>query len=96
MIMEQQGNKDILEMIENNFGEFVEELKGQRGYSLKDISDKTNLSPSFIFRLIKGYRGCELTTKLNILINGFGLEDQAEEYIKQVLQNKEQLKKITD
>lgn len=83
-------------MVENHFGEYVEQLKEQRGYSLKDISDKTNLSPSFIFRLIRGYRGSELTTRLNILINGFGMEDLAEEYMKQVLQNKEQLKKITD
>ncbi|MCM3570497.1 MULTISPECIES: helix-turn-helix domain-containing protein [Bacillaceae] len=94
--MEQQGNQDVLDMIENHFGEFVEQLKKQRGYSLKDISDKTNLSPSYIYRLIKNFRGGELTTKLNILINGFGMENLAEEYMKQVLQNKEQLKKITD
>lgn len=93
--MEQQGNQDVLDMIENNFGEYVEQLKERRGYSLKDISDKTNLSPSFVFRLIKGYRGCELTTKLNILINGFGLEEVAEDYIKQVLKDKQSLKKIT-
>lgn len=48
-----------------------------------------------MFRLIKGYRGCELTTKLNILINGFGLEEVAENYIKQVLKDKQSLKKIT-
>jgi len=94
--MEQQGNQDILDMIENHFGEFVEQLKEQRGYSLKDISDKTNLSPSYIYRIIRGFRGGELTTKLNILINGFGLEDLAGEYFKQVLQNKDLLKKITD
>ncbi|CAM5734450.1 hypothetical protein SAFG77S_11624 [Streptomyces afghaniensis] len=93
--MEQQGNREILDMVENHFGEYVEQLKNQRGYSLKDISDRTNLSPSFIFRLIKGYRGCELTTRLNILINGFGLEELAEDYIKQVLKDKESLKKIT-
>lgn len=81
-------------MVENHFGEYVEQLKEQRGYSLKDISDRTNLSPSFVFRLIKGYRGCELTTKLNILINGFGLEEVAEDYIKQVLKDKQSLKKI--
>lgn len=92
--MEQQGNKNILDMVENHFGEYVEQLKEQRGYSLKDISDRTNLSPSFVFRLIKGYRGCELTTKLNILINGFGLEEVAEDYIKQVLKDKQSLKKI--
>ncbi|MGN8842992.1 helix-turn-helix domain-containing protein [Niallia sp. HCP3S3_B10] len=94
--MEQQGNQDVLDMIENHFGELVEQLKEQRGYSLKDISDKTNLSPSYVYRIIRGFRGGELTTKLNILINGFGLEDLAEEYFKQVLQNKDQLKKITD
>ncbi|RTR26293.1 hypothetical protein EKG37_21725 [Robertmurraya yapensis] len=93
--MEQQGNQHVLDMIENHFGELVEQLKNQRGYSLKDISDRTNLSPSFIFRLIKGYRGCEMTTRLNILINGFGLEEVAEEYMKQVLKDKESLKKIT-
>lgn len=93
--MEQQGNKNILDMVENHFGEYVERLKEQRGYSLKDISDKTNLSPSFVFRLIKGYRGCELTTKLNILINGFELEELAQDYMKQVLKDKESLKKIT-
>ena len=93
--MEQQGNREILDMVENHFGEYVEQLKNQRGYSLKDISDRTNLSPSFIFRLIKGYRGCEMTTRLNILINGFGLEELAEDYIKQVLKDKESLKKIT-
>ncbi len=92
--MEQQGDKNVLDMIENHFGEYVEQLKERRGYSLKDISDKTNLSPSFVFRLIKGYRGCELTTKLNILINGFGLEEVAEDYIKQVLKDKQSLKKI--
>ncbi|MCF2649691.1 hypothetical protein [Niallia circulans] len=94
--MGQQENENILDMVENHFGEFVEQLKNQRGYSLKDISDRTNLSPSFIFRLIKGYRGCEMTTRLNILINGFGLEELAEDYIKQVLKDKESLKKITD
>ncbi|MCM3443728.1 hypothetical protein [Metabacillus halosaccharovorans] len=93
--MEQQGNKNILDMVENHFGEYVERLKEQRGYSLKDISDKTNLSPSFVFRLIKGYRGCELTTKLNILINGFELEELAQDYMNQVLKDKESLKKIT-
>jgi len=93
--MGQQENENILDMVENHFGEFVEQLKNQRGYSLKDISDRTNLSPSFIFRLIKGYRGCEMTTRLNILINGFGLEELAEDYIKQVLKDKESLKKIT-
>lgn len=93
--MEQQGNKNILDMVENHFGEYVERLKEQREYSLKDISDKTNLSPSFVFRLIKGYRGCELTTKLNILINGFELEELAQDYMKQVLKDKESLKKIT-
>ena len=93
--MEQQGNKNILDMVENHFGEYVEQLKEQRGYSLKDISDKTNLSPSFVFRLIKGYRGCELTTKLNILINGFELEELAQDYMNQVLKDKESLKKIT-
>lgn len=93
--MGQQGNDNILEMVENQFGEYVKQLKEQQGYSLKDISDRTNLSPSFVFRLIKGYRGCELTTKLNILINGFGLEEVAEDYIKQVLKDKESLKKIS-
>ena len=94
--MENQDNMDIFNRVNNHFGEFVEHLKEQRGYSLKDISDRTNLSPSFIFRLIKGYRGCELTTKLNILINGFGLEELAEEYIIQVLKDKESLKKIIE
>lgn len=93
--MGQQGNENIHEMVENQFGEYVKQLKEQRGYSLKDISDRTNLSPSFVFRLIKGYRGCELTTKLNILINGFGLEEVAEDYIKQVLKDKDSLKKIS-
>lgn len=94
--MEQQGHQEIFDMVENHFGEFIEQLKEQRGYSLKDISDKTNLSPSYVQRLIKGFRGGELTTKLNILINGFGMEELAEEYMKQVIQNKDQLKKITD
>lgn len=93
--MENQDNMDTFNRVNNHFGEFVEYLKEQRGYSLKDISDRTNLSPSFIFRLIKGYRGCELTTKLNILINGFGLEELAKDYIIQVLKDKESLKKIT-
>lgn len=96
MVLEKQDNMRIFNRIDNHFGEFVEQLKEQRGYTFKDISDKTNLSPSFVFRLIKGYRGCELSTKLNILVNGFELEELAEDYIKQVLQNKESLKRITD
>ncbi|WP_077305748.1 helix-turn-helix domain-containing protein [Terribacillus halophilus] len=87
---------DIVQMIDERFGELVEILKKKRGYSLHEISERTNLSPSYIFRLVKGYRGCELTTKLNILLNGFGMEQEAEKYLKAVIRNKEALKKITD
>lgn len=88
--------KEMIEMVDESFGELVEILKKERGFSLQEISDKTNLSPSYIFRLIKGYRGCELTTKLNILINGFGKVELAESYLKRVVTNKESLKKILD
>ncbi|MCC3359428.1 hypothetical protein [Bacillus sp. REN16] len=94
--MVKKDNLEIIDRIENHFGEFIEQLKLERGYSLKHIADKTNLSPSFVFRLIKGYRGCEMTTKLNILVNGFGLVELAEDYVKQVVQNKEMLKRIID
>ncbi|WP_077304648.1 helix-turn-helix domain-containing protein [Terribacillus halophilus] len=86
----------IVKMIDERFGELVEVLKKERGYSLHEISDRTNLSPSYIYRLIRGKRGCELTTKLNILLNGFGMEEEAEKYLKTIIQNKESLKRIID
>ncbi|ADU28487.1 helix-turn-helix domain-containing protein [Evansella cellulosilytica] len=89
-------NQEIVDMIDQNFGELLEQLKKSRGYSLYKISEKTNLSPSFIHRIIKGFRGCELSTKLNILINGFEMEKEVEEFLKRVVANKEALKKIND
>lgn len=89
-------NEEVVEMIDERFGELLEQLKVARGYSLYTISDRTNLSPSYIYRLTKGFRGCELRNKLNILINGFELEKEAEEYLKRVIANKESLKKLND
>ncbi|MCA1025024.1 MULTISPECIES: helix-turn-helix domain-containing protein [Bacillaceae] len=94
--MSNQEKANILEMIDERFGELVELLKQKRGYTLQELSDKTNLSPSYIYRLMRGYRGCELTTKLNILLNGFGMQEEAEQYLKTVIENKETLRKILD
>lgn len=94
--MEEANKDNIVEMVNNRFGELIEILKERHGYSYQEISDKTNLSPSFIFRIIKGYRGCELTTKLNILLNCFGLEEEVKQYLERVVSNKEELKKISD
>ncbi|WP_153461407.1 helix-turn-helix domain-containing protein [Sediminibacillus terrae] len=91
-----QERMDIIGMIDDRFGELVELLKKERGDTLQELSDKTNLSPSYIYRLIKGYRGCELTTKLNILLNGFGKQKEAELYLRTVIENKETLRKILD
>lgn len=92
--MNKQEKANILGMIDERFGELVELLKKERGYTLQELSDKTNLSPSYIYRLIRGFRGCELTTKLNILLNGFGMQEEAEQYLKTVIENKETLRKI--
>ncbi|MBT2218006.1 helix-turn-helix domain-containing protein [Virgibacillus dakarensis] len=92
--MSKQEKANILGMIDERFGELVELLKKERGYTLQELSDKTNLSPSYIYRLIRGFRGCELTTKLNILLNGFGMQEEAEQYLKTVIENKETLRKI--
>nr|WP_026682647.1 helix-turn-helix transcriptional regulator [Priestia megaterium] len=94
--MSKQEKANILGMIDERFGELVELLKKERGYTLQELSDKTNLSPSYIYRLIRGFRGCELTTKLNILLNGFGMQEEAEQYLKTVIENKETLRKILD
>jgi transcriptional regulator with XRE-family HTH domain len=94
--MSNQEKANILEMIDERFGELVDLLKQKRGYTLQELSDKTNLSPSYIYRLMRGYRGCELTTKLNILLNGFGMQEEAEQYLKTVIENKETLRKILD
>jgi len=91
-----EENINIIEMIDGQFGKLVEQLKKKQGYSLHEIADRTNLSPSYVFRLIRGKRGCELTTKLNILLNGFGMEEEAERYLKTIIQNKESLKRIID
>lgn len=65
--------------------------------SLQELSDKTNLSPSYLFRLEKGYRGCQLSNKLNILVNrlAWGYED-VQEYLRRVISDKDGLKKVTD
>ncbi|MGX9931498.1 helix-turn-helix domain-containing protein [Virgibacillus salarius] len=94
--MSKQEKANILGMIDERFGELVELLKKERGFTLQELSDKTNLSPSYIYRLIRGFRGCELTTKLNILLNGFGMQEEAEQYLKTVIENKETLRKILD
>jgi predicted transcriptional regulator len=86
----------IVKMIDERFGELVKVMKKERGYSLHEISDRTNLSPSYIYRVIRGYRFALLETKLNILLNCFQMEEEVELYLMMVIKNKESLKKITE
>jgi transcriptional regulator with XRE-family HTH domain len=93
----EKENMENVNLAITDFGGLVRKIRNQKGMSLQELSDKTNLSPSYIFRLEKGYRGCELSNRLNIMINGlsWGLED-VQEYFQKVISDKEGLKKITD
>lgn len=64
-----QDKKVIVE-----FGELVRQLRMKHFYSLEELAEKVNLSPSYIWRIEQGKREARLETKLNILVNGFGYE----------------------
>lgn len=82
----------IFEMIEEDFSSLIKSLKNRYGFSYIQLFERTNLSPAFLYRLCQRYRGCELRTKINFLINGFGMEKVVIEYLEWLLSQKERLK----
>ncbi len=44
--------------VNENFGSIIRYLREKQGYSLKDLEDMTDISPSYINRLENGARAC--------------------------------------
>ncbi|RDW18802.1 transcriptional regulator [Oceanobacillus chungangensis] len=81
----------------NNFGEYVRKVRKQYGMSLQDLADRTNLSPSFIYRIEVGKRQALLNSRLVILLCGFDWDtEKLMAYLEKVLMNIEEFKRITN
>lgn len=98
--IEMEFNNGVLEQIDlaqKNFAGFVSVNRKSRGFTFEELAERTNLSPSFIYRLEKGYRGCTLSSKVILLLDGFEwTSTDVLRYLEEVINDRESLKRIAN
>lgn len=74
-------------MVED-FGDFLHQTRIKYGFSLNDLSIRTGLSPSYIYRIEKHLRRPSVQTMIKIIRKGFGSSDQfLETFVKHIIFN---------
>lgn len=94
--MEERKYEEDIDACLEDFGGYVQRMRKKKGLTFEALAEVTNLSPSFLYRLERNYRGCTLSNKVIILLDGFGWnKEKVLAYLEKVIDNKEDLKRIS-
>ncbi|MBS4220073.1 helix-turn-helix transcriptional regulator [Bacillus sp. FJAT-49711] len=94
-----ENKKDRIDEIQealNDFADFVGKRRKELGMTFEELATKTNLSPSYLFRLEKGYRGSSLKNQINILVGFNWPVEKILQYLQLIIEDHESLKRISD
>ena len=95
-MVNENKEKEIQAALEN-FGHFVNSARKGLGMTFEELGERTNLSPSYIYRLSKNARKSTLNTQVNILSNGLSWsKEEIMEFLELVIADREALKGIVD
>lgn len=97
MVKKDSLEQEQIDLALNDFGEFVKRNRRSRGLTFEMLAERTNLSSSYIFRIENNHRKGILTSKINIMINGFDMDlETVMAYVKEVILSTEALKGVTN